>query len=306
MEMDRIAARFAVHQRGLLTRKQAHEAGLSDRAIRHRLDAGRWGLMHSGVYRIAGSESCWEQALCAGVLAAGDGAIASHRAPLVMWGIEKIENVVELSVPLDRRPRVKGAVIHRTDSLLLPERTRLRDIPLTTPARAVLDACAVLPRGTMDRIVEDVLSRRLVRRAALAQQLERHGGAGRRGTTVLRDLLVEHPERWERAEGRFERRLLRFLKARGFPEPVLQYEVILPTGRKAFIDAAFPELLVGLEADSYLWHTARRDWVRNQIRNRALTAMGWRILPVTWEDLVTNAITFERELKEALWTFARV
>src|SRR4051794_27827409 len=182
MEPDRVAARFAVHQRGLLTRPQAQEAGFSDDAIRHRSDTGRWGVMHPGVYRIAGSESSWEQALLAAVLAAGDDAVASHRAAAVMWGIEGIERVIELTVPLARRPRVKGAVIHRTDGLLLPERTKLQHIPLTSPARTVFDIATVVRRGTLDRVIEDVLSRRLLPRRALVAQLETHGGPGRRKT----------------------------------------------------------------------------------------------------------------------------
>jgi hypothetical protein len=306
MDIDRVAARFAVHQRGLLTRPQGQNAGLSDKAIQHRIETGRWGLMHPGVYRIAGSESSWEQALLAAVLAAGDGAIASHRAAAVMWGLDGIEPVIELTVPLERRRKVKGAVIHRTDGLLLPERTTLRHVPITTPARTVFDLATVAPRGTLDRVIEDVLSRRLVPRRALVAQLAAHGGPGRRKTNVLQELLDEHPERWERAEGKFERRLLRFLKARGFPEPVLQHKVTLPSGKDVFIDAAYPNLLVGLEANSYLWHTSRKDWVRNQVKTRALTAMGWSIIPVTWEDLVPNATTFEEELRTALWRSTRL
>src|SRR5436190_19918398 len=129
MDMDREAARFAARQRALLTRPQAQHAGLSDDAIRHRIDSGRWGVMHPGVYRVAGSESSWEQVLLAAVLAAGEDAVASHRAAAVMWGIEGIARTVELTVPAARRPRVKGAVIHRTAGLLLPERTTLRPIP---------------------------------------------------------------------------------------------------------------------------------------------------------------------------------
>ena len=301
MDIDRVAARFAVHQKGLLTRPQGQEAGLTDKAIQHRLETGRWGLMHPGVYRIAGTESSWEQALLAAVLAAGEGAIASHRAAAVMWGLDGIEPVIELTVPLARRPKVNGAIIHRTDGLLLPERTTLRHVPLTTPARTVFDVASVVPRGTLDRVVEDVLSRRLVRRRTLVAQLAAHGGPGRRKTNVLQELLDEHPERWERADGRFERRLLRFLKARGFPEPALQFKVVLPSGKDVFIDAAYPDLLVGLEANSYIWHTSRKDWVRNQVKTRALTAMGWSIIPVTWEDLVPNATTFEEEFRTALW-----
>ncbi len=169
----------------------------------------------------------------------------------------------------------------------------------------MFDLASVIPRGALDRVVEDVLSRRLVPRRALVAQLTTHGGPGRRKTSVLQELLDEHPERWERAEGKFERRLLRFLKARGFPEPVLQHKVTLPSGKDVFIDVAYPDRLVGLEANSYLWHTARKDWVRNQVKTRALTATGWSIIPVTWEDLVPHATTFEEELKTALWTSSR-
>jgi hypothetical protein len=162
------------------------------------------------------------------------------------------------------------------------------------------------PRGALDRVVEDVLSRRLLPRRALVGQLAGHGGRGRRKTSVLQELLDEHPEGWERAEGRFARRLLRFLKARGFPDPMIEYKVRLPSGKDVFIDAAYPDEMVGLEANSYLWHTSRPDWVRNETKTRALTAMRWSILPVTWEDLVPNATTFEDELRAALWTSSRL
>src|SRR5436305_14529990 len=98
MAPDRVAARFAVHQRGLLTRPQAQEAGFSDDAIRHRSDTGRWGGMHPGVYRIAGTESSWEQALLAAGLAAGDDVVAPPRAAAGRWGIEGLERTVELTV----------------------------------------------------------------------------------------------------------------------------------------------------------------------------------------------------------------
>ena len=52
------------------------------------------------------------------------------------------------------------------------------------------------------------------------------------------------------------------------------------------MDFAYPELLVGIEADSYRHHSSRTDWARDRTRNNLLVAIGWRILPVTWEDLV--------------------
>jgi len=55
-----------------------------------------------------------------------------------------------------------------------------------------------------------------------------------------------------------------------------------------FLDGAYTEVLLGIEADSYRHHSSRTDWSRDRVRNRALTAVGWRILPVTWDDLVDD------------------
>ena len=71
--------------------------------------------------------------------------------------------------------------------------------------------------------------------------------------------------------------------------PRTQYEVVLPGGRRVVLDYAFPEVLLALEADSYRHHSSRIDWSRDRTRNRLLTAIGWRILPVTWDDLAEPA-----------------
>lgn len=55
------------------------------------------------------------------------------------------------------------------------------------------------------------------------------------------------------------------------------------------LDYAFPFYLLALEADSYRHHSSRIDWGRDHTRNRLLTAIGWRILPVTWDDLAEPA-----------------
>ena len=49
----------ASSQIGLITHDQALECGLTDKAIRHRVDSGRWVRRHIGVYAVAGApRSC--------------------------------------------------------------------------------------------------------------------------------------------------------------------------------------------------------------------------------------------------------
>lgn len=72
----------------------------------------------------------------------------------------------------------------------------------------------------------------------------------------------------------------------GLPVPVPQFEVRLPGERKAFLDFAWPDVRLALEADSYRHHAGRLAWSRDRTRNNAVISRGWRILPVTWDDMV--------------------
>ncbi len=101
-----------------------------------------------------------------------------------------------------------------------------------------------------------------------------------------RGLLAARLERPRWLQSEFERRLFSLLRAAGVPLPVPQFEVVLPAGRRAFLDFAWPEVRLAVEADSYRHHASRVDWARDHTRNNLLVALGWRILPVTWEEMV--------------------
>ena len=60
----------------------------------------------------------------------------------------------------------------------------------------------------------------------------------------------------------------------------------MPGGRRIFLDFAWADVRLALEAQSYRHHAGRLAWSRDQLRTATLTSIGWRVLPVTWEDLV--------------------
>jgi len=61
-------------QRGLVTRQQCLSAGLSDRAIRHRLRTGRWVAVRHGVYLTVPGRSGWWWDATSALLSVGSGA----------------------------------------------------------------------------------------------------------------------------------------------------------------------------------------------------------------------------------------
>ena len=156
---------------------------------------------------------------------------------------------------------------------------------MTRPARTLIDLAAIVTPATLAVALDDLLSRRLVTVEFVRRRLAVVGRQGRRGAGTLAELLADRSDGQPCATSVFERRLLAQLKAAGLPMPRTQFVVVLPGGRQAVLDYAYPNGLLALEADSYRHHSSRTDWGRDHVRNRWLTAIGWRILPVTWDDL---------------------
>ena len=116
MDADLIA-RLAATQHGVAARRQLLAAGVSRRTIEHRLATGRLARMHPGVYRMPGTEPSPLQLLMAASLAAGDGAVVSHRGAAFLHGLPGCEPRAEVSVQAGRAPHIRGVAIHRVTEL---------------------------------------------------------------------------------------------------------------------------------------------------------------------------------------------
>lgn len=279
MGTDEIIDSLATRQHGVVARQQLLAAGLSRHAIDWVTASGRAAALYPGVYLLAGHTPDWPAPLMAACLATGG--VASHRAAAHLHGLLDTA-YLELTVPLSSRPRLPG--VRRAD-LARADIDRSGAIPRTRVARTLIDLAAV-DSALAAEALDTALSGRLVTTDYVRRRLETLGRQGRKGAGALIRLLADGPAR---AESTFERRLLRLLQDAGLPRPMPQYEVTLGDGRQVRLDFAYPPVLLAIEADSFRHHSSRRDWARDRIRNRELTAMGWRILPATWEDLTPSS-----------------
>jgi hypothetical protein len=75
---DVLVGRIAARQLGLITRRQALDAGITPGEIRWRAATGRWNVIRFGVFAVAGAPPSWEQRVLAAVLAGPPGTVASH------------------------------------------------------------------------------------------------------------------------------------------------------------------------------------------------------------------------------------
>ncbi|MGH9264346.1 MAG: type IV toxin-antitoxin system AbiEi family antitoxin domain-containing protein, partial [Acidimicrobiales bacterium] len=83
--------RLAAGQHSLAHRKQALDLGMTSRQLHDRLESGLLVPMHQGVYRLAGAATTSEQAVLAACMAAGNGAVGSHRSAAALWALRGVE-----------------------------------------------------------------------------------------------------------------------------------------------------------------------------------------------------------------------
>ena len=268
---------------------------MTPRQIQVRVEAGWLVPVHRHVYRLTGGRSSDAQSLLAACLSAGPSAVASHRSAGALWALRGVEaRGAEITVAGGRHRRMTGVVVHRTDQIESVHRAR---VPVTTPARTLLDLGAVAPALVVESALEDALMRRLVTFELLTAMLERLGGPGRNGAGVLRALVEERDPATAPTQSVLEDRLFQLLRKAGLSEPVRQYEV---AGVR--LDGAYPHLRLGLEADSRIWHGGRLDVQRNSDKANRLLAHGWRVLHFTWFDLIRrHGYVVESVERELAW-----
>jgi very-short-patch-repair endonuclease len=298
LRFDTRIARVAATQYGVFSRAQVVCLGGTKDVIRRRVGAGRWNLVSPHVFRFAGAPGSWRQSLMAACLAWGEGSAVSHLAGSALWCFEGFDpGPIELTVPRMRRRIAPGLVHH---GALAPADVAMVDrIPVTTPARTLIDIASIAPCEDVEVALDDALRRGLVSIPRLRWRLDELG-RGRPGVGVIRELLLERDPSAGLPGSGFERRVIRMLRAAGLPKPALQHEVRTGGRRVAVVDLAYPDLRLAIEVDGYRWHSGKTRWQHDRRRSNALTLLGWRIIHVTWDDLTQRPDAVIQEIHAAL------
>jgi very-short-patch-repair endonuclease len=134
-----------------------------------RLDAKiiRWAsqrkriIERSKVYAVGTPATHALERPMAAITACGKGSLLADEAALAHWGfIDKWPRHLTILTPNNRRP--KGLKVHRSATLTNQDRRVYNGVPVTSPARALLDAAVFLGGRTLMRVVNDALHTRHV------------------------------------------------------------------------------------------------------------------------------------------------
>lgn len=271
--LDAVASR----QHGLALTRQLGELGMGSSTISGRVARGRLFHVHRGVYAVGRSELTDRGRWLAAVLAAGRDAQLSSRSALELWGVLPPGHGLHVTTP--RRVRSRGNLILHESRTLSPgeDLAAIAGIPLTTPARALLDFAPDAEGAELETALNEARAADLVRPAHLDSL--RHRTFGHHGWRPLGAILAAELEPdFSRKEA--ERLIFRLIRASGLPLPrrnvvVHGYE----------IDLFWPQLGLAVEVDSYRFHSSRRAFEKDRRKQAELGAQGIEVLRFTWRQI---------------------
>lgn len=269
---------LAARQHGVVSRRQLVQAGVSPDKVDGRVRAKRLHPLYRGVYRVGPVVAQYAHEMAA-VLACDGLAVVSHRSAAALWQLMPQRRgagpvaVILAHSDHGRRPNIEP---HRMRTLPADEVTKLDRIPITTPARTLLDIAGAVNRRELERAVAEAFARGLANQSAINTLLSRH--RRRPGTRVLRALLGPEQPALTRSEA--EERFLALIRKARLPSP----EVNVPIGDYQ-VDFFWRAERFVVEIDGFAFHSSAHKFESDRRRDAVLAATGLRVIRVTWRQM---------------------
>ena len=253
--------------------------------------------VHPGVARLIGSPRTREQRIAAAVLAAGTGAMASHRSAAYLFGVPRPENdpVDLIVVDRRRRPVIAGAIVHRPRDLKDLSPVLRANIPTCTILRWCCDLGAV-DEPSVNPAVGHVVAGGLASPRALRTAIDVHARRGRHGVPAFRAALDDWVLDGKPVDSILEPMMMRVLKRFGLPPA--QFHAIV-AGYE--VDFHFPGTPVVLECDGWESHGRNRNQFEfDRVRNSVVTAAGFVVVHFTYRQLARQPEKVAKRIRSNL------
>jgi very-short-patch-repair endonuclease len=257
------------------------EAGIPRPTVRRRVRSGRWQEPAPRIICRTSGSLTRQQWLIVAVVYGGESAMLSHSSAGAAWGLVREPSRQHITVGHGHHVSSTSHIaVHQTVRSCAPR--ILDELPVTPPARTVIDICAGLQR------IDDV--RALMGRAAqkglvTADQLaDELAGAPSRGSLLPRRALKEIAAG---AHAASEAHFLTIVRRAALPLPELNAAVETRDGTK-YVDALWRHLRKGVELDGHRFHLDAGAWAADLARQNAIQATGIMLMRVPavriWHD----------------------
>jgi very-short-patch-repair endonuclease len=185
-----------------------------------------------------------------------------------------------------------GVIVHRSKSLTPDELGTQEGIPVTAPARTLLDLATQIQGRALERAVDEAERLRLCGIRDLELALDRHrgeSGAGALGR-VVRERTGPTPTRRE-----LEERFLRLVKRHRLPQPLVNAPLHGLT-----VDFLWEAAKLVVEVDGRGSHDTHRGFQDDRDRDSLLAVHGYLALRFTWFDVTKRPAVVAYRVRQVL------
>lgn len=295
LDIDRAVLRLAEAQHGVVARRQLLELGLGAQVIGRRARAGRLVRLGRGVYALGHRALRPEGRWMAALLACGEDAVLSHRSAARLWGLRPWGGDVEVTVPTHAgAKRRAGILLHRSNDLPPSSIACERGLPVTTPARTIVDLAGLVPPHHLRRAVERAEQLELFDLPAVERELAAR--SRRPGARALRALLADaqaHELATTRSDP--EAAFLQLCLDHDLPRP----RVNRHDGTRE-VDFRWPAHGLLVEVDGWSTHRTRRAFADDRARDRAALAAGLRVARFPAAEVLAQPARVAAEIRVLL------
>jgi len=298
MSLHLVACALAERQHGLVSTTQLQLAGATEAQIRHLIASGQWTRRTRLVLRRVGAPTTREQEAAAAVLDAGRVAGLSHHSDAAWFDL----NGFQLRPLHVIRPRdatgmpSRLSIIHEPRELPAHHLTIHKDVTVTIPSRIPFDIAALGDAGGAERALDRGWARHILNHASSHRMLDELAGKGRRGITLMRELLADRGPDYRPNDTNLEDRFQALCQVVGL---VLERQRnLLDRGEwLGRVDFMSEKLMLVIEVDSALYHDAIVDRVADAARRAALEAAGYRVRSFTDHEIFHDRAGTLRRLR---------
>jgi hypothetical protein len=262
---------LATRQHGVVSTKQLKALGYTRQAASQANGVGRLHRIHRGVYAVGHTDLTHHGRVMSAVLACQP-AVASHWTAAWLWGLTRSNTRVHLTAPTRRHARKEFRVHYAS---LAPEDIRVTEaIPLTSPARTLLDLASLVNPHRLAKLLQRVEELKLFDLRAFESLLART--RGRPGHAPLRRALRLYRPELSVLRSELERQFRALVHQAGIPAPSSNY---LVAGYE--IDCWWEAERFGVELDVYATHGSPLSFEEDRIRDEVLLSLGIETIRVT-------------------------
>jgi very-short-patch-repair endonuclease len=258
-------------------------AGVSDTTTGRLIAAGQLRPLLRCVFAVGHDAPIEHGDETAALLALGAGAALSHGTAAALWGIgppRTSDGAVHI-VTAVHAANPPGVRVHRTRTLAPADVRIHKGLPVTSPARTLLDQAGTVTSRELELAFDQALITRIMGPAEGWELVGR--AAGRPGFGRLRALLErQHGPKLTRSEA--EERFLALIRQAGLPEPETNVRI-----HGFEVDFLWREQGVVVEIDGFRFHSSRRSFEHDRRKDATLQAAGLLTMRVTWIQMQSEA-----------------